>query len=93
MLLKATLSRTNAPIELEKWEAEPEIDDSASQDHYVIFTVLYRDHSPEYFPEMFMNVCQNFLFADESLRADITILLEITKQMAGNQHVMELSLQ
>ena len=79
MLLKATLSRTNSPIELEKWEAgiEQELEDS--QDQYVIFSVLYRDHSPEYFPEMFMNVCQNFLFADESLRADLSILLDITK--------------
>lgn len=79
MLLKATLSRTNSPIELEKWEADIEQELEDSQEQYVIFSVLYRDQSPDYFPEMFMNVSQNFLFADESLRSDLTILLDITK--------------
>ena len=55
MLLKATLSRSGAPIELEAWDAEN--DDSNAEDQYLILTVLFREYSPDYFPEMFMNVC------------------------------------
>lgn len=84
MLLKATLSRTGAPIELEAWDGDAENYDSKTETQYLILVVLFREYSPDYFPEMFMNVCQNFLLADESLRADLNILLGITKQMAGN---------
>ena len=55
MLLKVTLSRTGTPIELEAWDAEN--DDSNNEDQYLIITVLFRENSPDYFPEMYMNVC------------------------------------
>jgi len=53
--------------------------------------VLFREHCPEYFPEMFMNVSQNFLLADETLRSDVDVLLDITGQMAGSQNVVEVN--
>lgn len=38
-----------------------------------------------------MNVSQNFLLADEALRSDVDVLLDITGQMAGNQNAVEVN--
>ena len=54
------------------------------EEQFLVFTVLYNDSSPIYFPEMFMNVCQNFLYADELLSNDFKELLDITKRMSSN---------
>lgn len=58
-----------------------------------MFVVLYRMKCPEYFAEMFTNVCQNFLVADRTLRADIDVLLDITKQLSGNEKVIDIKMR
>lgn len=35
----------------------------------------------KYYPEMFINICHNFLLADQQLRMDIRLLMEIADQV------------
>lgn len=48
---------------------------------YIIIQFLYKQYTPEHFPIMFLNICQNFLIADEQLRKEVETLLDITKQV------------
>ena len=43
--------------------------------NYLIFLCTFRVTYIQYFPEMFINICQNFLLADEQLKSDFKVLL------------------
>lgn len=56
-----------------------------NDEEYLVFCCLFSHQAPEYHAEMFMNMCQNFLIADEELRNELETLINITKQVAPNQ--------
>jgi len=61
-----------------------ELDEQVNNDEqYLLFCCIFRQHAPKYYPDMFMNICQNFLIADDQLRQEIEVLLSITRKMVG----------
>jgi len=48
---------------------------------FIIFQCIFDSLYVKYYPEMFINICQNFLLADQELRSDINILLQIAAQI------------
>ena len=52
-----------------------------NDDQYLIFQCLFSQNGLKYYPEMFINICQNFLIADDQLRNEIENLLSITSKM------------
>ena len=54
----------------------------------MIFCGLFQQRAPEYYAEMFMNICQNFLIADDDLRKELEVLLAITRRMGGGTRAL-----
>lgn len=47
----------------------------------ILFECHFMGKYIKYYPEMFINICHNFLLADQQLRRDIELLLEIAEQV------------
>lgn len=69
--------------------AENNIEGLDEEDRYIIFEVIYDKHSPVYLPKMLMNICFKFLMADEVLKSDLELLLQITANVNNNSRVIE----
>jgi len=67
----------NYQIASHRTESEGRVD----SEEYLIFQCLFRKYSPHYSYEMFMNICQNFLVADDQLRQEFDHLLDIISHM------------
>lgn len=63
---------------------ELDVKDSGSK-KYIICEVSFNGKYIKYYPEMFINICQNFLTADLQLRKDIEVLLSISKKLKGDK--------
>lgn len=48
-----------------------------ADDEYLIFQCAFKKNGLKYYPEMFINICQNFIIADDELRGEIEYLLSI----------------
>lgn len=57
------------------------LEDKIDTEEYLIFKCLFEQHVPDYTYEMFANICQNFLVADDALRREFDLLLEIIRNM------------
>ena len=51
------------------------------RNQFIIVQCIFESLYVKYYPEMFINICQNFLLADQELRSDINILLQIAAQI------------
>ena len=51
---------------------------SNNNDQFLIFVVTFESDGENFHPEMFVNVCQNFIYADELLQEEINNLCKIS---------------
>ena len=56
---------------------------------YLIFEVLLSENAPIYLPQMIINMSKKFLSADEQLKTDIQMYLQITSRAHQNSRVIE----
>ena len=61
----------------------------STEEKYLIFEAMLPQFSPIYIPIMLMNVCQKFINADQDLRQDIQMLLNITSCLRNNLKVIQ----
>ena len=64
-------------------------------DNFIICECFFDAKYINYYPEMFINICQNFLTADLQLRKDFEVLLRIARdaQIQPNMQSNNLSMQ
>lgn len=51
------------------------------QPNVILFECHFMGKYIKYYPEMFINICYNFLVADLQLKKDIQLLLQIAEQV------------
>ena len=49
-----------------------------NNDDFLIFVVTFESDGKKYHPKMFVNVCQNFIYADQILQDEMTNLCQIS---------------
>ena len=84
-LMYAKIAFSVSRDDFERFQVGDETDEERisridNDQQYLLFQCAFKQHGLKYYPEMFINICQNFLIADDNLRSEIELLLQIASQ-------------
>jgi hypothetical protein len=68
--------------------------DENNKESFIIFECFFNGKYVKYYPEMIINICTNFLSADQQLRSDIIALTQISSQLIalnGSEDVFKIN--